>query len=57
MSSRRILLMSCLVTAVTADVAGAEPPKPKDGPLGMKFVHPPKGTFYMGFRLVRVPVR
>jgi formylglycine-generating enzyme required for sulfatase activity len=27
----------------------ADPPKPKDGPLGMKFVHLPKGTFYMGW--------
>jgi len=27
----------------------AEPPKPKDGPLGMKFVPLPKGTFYMGW--------
>ena len=26
----------------------AEPPKPKDGPLGMKFVPLPKATFYMG---------
>jgi formylglycine-generating enzyme required for sulfatase activity len=25
-----------------------EPVKPKDGPLGMKFVRLPKGTFYMG---------
>ncbi len=29
--------------------AQAEPPKPKDGPLGMKFVPLPKGTFYMGW--------
>jgi formylglycine-generating enzyme required for sulfatase activity len=29
--------------------APAEPPKPKDGPLGMKFVPLPKGTFYMGW--------
>ena len=49
MSSRRILLMSCLAAALTANTAGAEPPKPKDGPLGMKFVSLPKGTFYMGW--------
>ena len=49
MSSRRILLMSCLVAVLTANTVGAEPPKPKDGPLGMKFVPLPKGTFYMGW--------
>jgi formylglycine-generating enzyme required for sulfatase activity len=27
----------------------SEKPKPKDGPLGMKFVPLPKGTFYMGW--------
>jgi formylglycine-generating enzyme required for sulfatase activity len=27
----------------------AEPPAPKDGPLGMKFVPLPKATFYMGW--------
>ena len=30
-------------------MSGAEPGKPKDGPLGMKFVSLPKGTFYMGW--------
>lgn len=30
-------------------LAPAEPPKRKDGPLGMKFVPLPKGTFYMGW--------
>src|SRR5450755_1996866 len=49
MSSRRILLMSCLAAALTASTVGAEPPKPRDGPLGMKFVPLPKGTFYMGW--------
>jgi formylglycine-generating enzyme required for sulfatase activity len=29
--------------------APAEPPKPKDSPLEMKFVPLPKGTFYMGW--------
>src|SRR5665213_2630614 len=49
MSSRRILLMSCLAAALTASTVGAEPPKPREGPLGMKFVSLPKGTFYMGW--------
>jgi len=38
-----------MVAILTANLAGAEPPKPKDGPLGMKFVPLPKGTFYMGW--------
>ena len=55
MSSRRILFVSCLVVALTGAFsavgapAPAEPRKPKDGPLGMKFVSLPKGTFYMGW--------
>ncbi len=54
MSSRRILFASCLVVglsgALTAVGAPApEPGKPKNGPLGMKFVSLPKGTFYMGW--------
>jgi formylglycine-generating enzyme required for sulfatase activity len=50
MLSRRILFVFCLVVAtVTANSAWAEPPKPKDSPLGMKFVPLPKGTFYMGW--------
>src|SRR5947209_1563667 len=50
MSSRRLLLASCLVVAaLTGNPALAEPPKPKDGPLGMKFVPLPKATFYMGW--------
>jgi formylglycine-generating enzyme required for sulfatase activity len=54
MSSRRHLFASCLVVALTGALSAvgapalAEPPKPKDGPLGMKFVSLPKGTFYMG---------
>jgi formylglycine-generating enzyme required for sulfatase activity len=49
-SSRRILFASCLVVAaLTANTAIAEPPKPKDGPLGMKFVPLPKGTTYLGW--------
>ena len=49
MSSHRILFASCLVAALTASTVRAEPPKPKDGPLGMKFVPLPKATFYMGW--------
>jgi formylglycine-generating enzyme required for sulfatase activity len=54
MSSRRILLASCLVVALTGASAtvgtpAAEPVKAKDGPLGMKFVSLPKATFYMGW--------
>jgi formylglycine-generating enzyme required for sulfatase activity len=52
MSSRRILCASCLLVALAGALAavGAPAPKrgPKDGPLGMKFVRLPKGTFYMG---------
>jgi formylglycine-generating enzyme required for sulfatase activity len=44
----------CLVYAIVGLLAGggvawAQPPKPKDGPLGMKFVPLPKATFYMGW--------
>src|SRR5690242_9362853 len=50
MSSLRILIATCLcVAALTANLVGAEPPKPKDGPLGMKFVPLPKATFYLGW--------
>ena len=50
MSSRRILIASCLYVALAAVGApAAEPVKPKDGPLGMKFVPLPKATFYMGW--------
>jgi eukaryotic-like serine/threonine-protein kinase len=49
MSSHLILCASYLVAVLTANSAWAEPPKPKDGPQGMKFVPLPKGTFYMGW--------
>ena len=54
MLSRRILFASCLVVALSGALAavgtpGPEPAKAKDGPLGMKFVPLPKGTFYMGW--------
>ena len=50
MLSHRVLVASCLVVAaLTANPVWAQPPKPKDGPLGMKFVPLPKATFYMGW--------
>jgi len=54
MSSRRILFMSCLVVALAGGFSAVGVPapkrvKPKDGPLGMKFVPLAKGTFYMGW--------
>jgi formylglycine-generating enzyme required for sulfatase activity len=54
MSSRRYLFASCFVVALTGALAAVgarapEPVKAKDGPLGMKFVPLPKGTFYMGW--------
>src|ERR1700681_422517 len=50
MLSHRVLVAPCLVVAaLTATPALAQPAKPKDGPLGMKFVPLPKATFYMGW--------
>ena len=50
MLSHRVLVASCLVVAaLTANPVCAQAPKPKDGPLGMKFVPLPKATFYMGW--------
>ena len=54
MWSCRVLFASCLVVALAGALAAVgapapEPKKPKDGPLGMKFVSLPKGTFYMGW--------
>jgi eukaryotic-like serine/threonine-protein kinase len=49
MSSRLLVCASCLVAALTVGPAAAEPPKPKDGPLGMKFVPLPKAVFYLGW--------
>ena len=40
----------CLVLVVAVGPAdAADPPKTKDGPLGMKFVALPKGTTYLGW--------
>ena len=53
MSHRRLLFASLVVVTVggllAVGTARAEPPAPKDGPLGMKFVRLPKGTFFMGW--------
>ena len=55
MSSRYHLLALCLVVTLAGafSVVGApvpaEPGKPREGPLGMKFVKLPKATFYMGW--------
>src|SRR5579883_1108998 len=51
MSFRRVLFASLALVGLLASggTVRAEPSKPKDGPLGMKFVPLPKGTFYMGW--------
>jgi len=50
MLSHRVLVASCLVVAaLTANPGLDQPAKPKNGPLGMKFVPLPKATFYMGW--------
>lgn len=38
------LILLCL-----PGIGAAQPPRPKDGPLGMKFVPLPAGTFFMGW--------
>ena len=47
MSLCRLVLVFGLMAALTANTV--EPPKLREGPLGMKFVPLPKGTFYMGW--------
>jgi formylglycine-generating enzyme required for sulfatase activity len=54
MLERRIVYVTFVVAALGGLLAAvgsarAEPPAPKDGPLGMKFVPLPKATFYMGW--------
>ena len=54
MSRRRIAYVNFFIAALSGLLAAvgspwAEPPEPKDGPLGMKFVPLPKATFYMGW--------
>ncbi len=45
----RVLVASCLfLAALKASPVWAQSAKPKEGPLGMKFVPLPKATFYMG---------
>jgi hypothetical protein len=43
------LFFAILVLLGDVRVATSQPPKPKDGPLGMKFVPLPKGTTYLGW--------
>jgi formylglycine-generating enzyme required for sulfatase activity len=45
----RLTLCALCLLVLSAGSALAEPPRPKDGPLGMKFVPLAKGTFYMGW--------
>jgi formylglycine-generating enzyme required for sulfatase activity len=47
--SSRLSVCACLIAVLTANSAWAAPPKPKDGPQGIKFMPLPKGTFYMGW--------
>src|ERR1700730_15848762 len=53
LSCRMLVVLSLFVTlpwALAAVAAPqAQPPAPKAGPLGMKFVPLPKATFYMGW--------
>jgi formylglycine-generating enzyme required for sulfatase activity len=43
------LVVASVALFANAGAVVAQAPKPKDGPLGMKFVPLPKGTFYMGW--------
>jgi formylglycine-generating enzyme required for sulfatase activity len=43
------LALATVLAYLAAPAPAADPPKPKDGPLGMKFVPLPKATFYMGW--------
>jgi formylglycine-generating enzyme required for sulfatase activity len=43
------LAMTTVLACLAVPARAADPPKPKDGPLGMKFVPLPKATFYMGW--------
>jgi len=49
MSIRANTAAVCLILACMPGIGIAEPPKPKDGPLGVKFVLLPKGTTYLGW--------
>jgi eukaryotic-like serine/threonine-protein kinase len=50
MLPHRVWIASGLVViALAANPALGQPAKPKDGPLGMKFVPLPKASFYMGW--------
>src|SRR5262249_15813762 len=45
----RCVALATVLACLAAPAPAADPPKPKDGPLGMKFVPLPKATFYMGW--------
>jgi formylglycine-generating enzyme required for sulfatase activity len=45
----RCLALAIVLAYLATPAPAADPPKPKDGPLGMKFVPLPKATFYMGW--------
>ncbi len=49
MLARGSVIAMWLVLVCVARTGAAQPPRPKDGPLGMKFVPLPKGTFFMGW--------
>lgn len=50
-------LLFWAVMLATQGEAMAQPIKPKDGPLGMKFVALPKATFFAGWTEFRKPVK
>ena len=59
MSVRRILSVSFFIAALHVNTTLAEPPAPKDGPLGMKFVLLPKGlsnVFFLLFVIRYCPI-
>ena len=47
--SRVLVVSGLVIAALITNPALAQPAQPKDGPLGMKFVPIPKGTFSMGW--------
>ena len=49
MLTRGVVIALLFLLTLDCDLAFAEPPSLKDGPLGMKFVSLPKGMFYMGW--------
>ena len=53
MLTGRSMFAVCLTFVCLGSATFAEPPKPKDGPLGLKFVPLPKGTTYLGWSGVK----